>query len=280
MKKTDLGIDKIYVINLPKRQDRRDEVESELSRLEYHYINAIDGMEIDIPKLILNGTLNESFYDPKGMVNKNVVACALSHRKSWETFVDSQEETCLILEDDVFTTRPILKDSYSENYDKPSEFWDDMMFQLGGLDWDVVYLGKKTQYVDGIDTTPLFCIPFYGAGGWGAHSYLINKKSAKKLLKLYNPIKYAVDVFLDVMIDELNVYSVKESSFRQRGDIYIEKKLPEKVDSDTFHNSYYKGSITSTHVDNTVESTEFTNYRESVDFEEGRGFIKLNFRKR
>ena len=203
MKKTDLGIDKIYVINLPKRQDRRDEVESELSRLEYHYINAIDGMEIDIPKLILNGTLNESFYDPKG-----------------------------------------------------------------------------TQYVDGIDTTPLFCIPFYGAGGWGAHSYLINKKSAKKLLKLYNPIKYAVDVFLDVMIDELNVYSVKESLFRQRGDIYIEKKLPEKVDSDTFHNSYYKGSITSTHVDNTVESTEFTNYRESVDFEEGRGFIKLNFRKR
>ena len=66
MIKTDLGIDKIYVINLPKRIDRRKEFDATFGRLKYQYIEGISGDEINVKELIKNKRVSEFFYDPAG----------------------------------------------------------------------------------------------------------------------------------------------------------------------------------------------------------------------
>tara|TARA_X000001382_G_scaffold30774_1_gene19746 strand:+ start:474 stop:1331 length:858 start_codon:yes stop_codon:yes gene_type:complete len=269
--KTNLGIDKIYVINLPKRKDRRQEFDETFSKLEYEYIEAISGDEVNIHELIKNKRLSKFFYDPAGSVNRNVIACNLSHLKAWETFLKDGSDICLVFEDDVLHTEEIFQTitEDGEVINRPSQHWNEMMSQIEDLEWDIIFLGKKQEYVNGIDKTPLFCEPFWGAGLFGGHSYMLNKKSIRNLILKYKPIQYAADVFLDMMIGDMNVFALKKSLFRQRTDIYLhDKRVMEKVDSDTFYNDYRRGKFTEVRVDDTVESIEFTNYPQSKEFDD------------
>ena len=270
-----MGIDKIYVINLPKRKDRREEFDTTFGKLIYEYIEAIPGNEINVKELIKQKRVSEYFYDPAGSVNKNVIACNLSHLKVWETFLESDEEVCLVLEDDVIITEEIFLTTTSietnEAVITPTKLWNDIMSQLNTLDWDIAFLGKKQEYVNGIDKTELFCEPFWASGLFGGHAYMLNKKSIRNIILKYRPIKYAADVFLDMMIDEMNVVALKKSLFRQRTDIYLhDKKLLHKVDSDTFYNEYREEKFTEVRVDDTVESIEFINYPVSPEFDKKR----------
>jgi GR25 family glycosyltransferase involved in LPS biosynthesis len=274
MIKTNLGLDRILTISLPRRSDRKEKFNERFGRLEFNYIEAVSGMDISIPKLISEGIVNNEFYDAFGAINKNVIACSLSHLKCWEIFQASKTETCLIFEDDVIPTQEIFStttNSDNEVIIQPSDFWNEMMNQLKDLDWDIVYLGKKEKFVNGIEATSLFCKPFWSAGLFGAHSYMINKKSVDKIINGYKPLKYPADIYLDVLIEELNVYALKESLFRQETDIYLhDKPNLNLVDSDTFHNENRKKGFTKVKVDNIVESVEFTNYPESHEFDDKR----------
>ena len=284
MIKTKLGIDKILTISLKKRQDRRDKFNDRFSTLDFSFVEAINGSKLDIPKLIKKKIVSKVQYDPMGSVNKNVIGCSLSHLKCWELFEKSEGETCLILEDDVVITKPLVDIRTNEQNEvvvETSEFWNEIWEQIQSLDWDVIYLGKKERFVDGVDVTSLFCKPFWMSGMFGAHSYLINKKSVSKLIKKYKPTKYAIDVFLDLMIEEMNVFALKESLFRQETDIYLhDKPNLKKVDSDTYHNDNDKGNFTKVKVDDSVESVEFINYPNSKEYTDKRWppLIKLNLR--
>tara|TARA_B100002019_G_scaffold225315_1_gene198327 strand:+ start:234 stop:1088 length:855 start_codon:yes stop_codon:yes gene_type:complete len=284
MKKTKLGIDKILTISLPKRQDRRDKFQSRFNFLDFSFVDGVVGSKLDISKLLKDKTLNKVQYDPMGSVNKGVIGCSLSHLRCWEIFQESGDEICLILEDDAIITKPLVEITTNEQNEgviKTSKYWIEMWEQLQSLDWDVIYLGKKEKFVDGVDVTSLFCKPFWMAGMFGAHSYLINKKSVGKLIKQFKPIKYAVDVFLDLMIEEMNVYALKESLFRQETDIYLHDTVDlKKVDSDTYHNDNEQGNFTKVKVDDIVESVEFINYPTSKEYTDKRWppLIKLNLR--
>ena len=275
MVKTKLGIDRVFCISLPTRNDRKEKINQRFGKLDFNFIEAIHGSDIDTSKLISDNKLNSEFYDPMGAINKNVIACSLSHLKCWEIFESSQTDICLILEDDVVITQDIFTSETdletNEVIIQPSKFWKEMWTQLESLDWDIVFLGKKEKYVDGVDETELFCKPFWSAGMFGGHSYMLNKKSIKKLISSYKPIQYAADVYLDMMSEKMNVYALKKSLFRQRTDIYLhDKKLYHKVDSDTFYNQYRKEKFTEVRVDETVESIEFINYPVSPEFDKKR----------
>ncbi len=284
MKKTKLGIDRILTISLPKRQDRRDKFQSRFNFLDFSFVDGFLGAKLDIPKLIKDKRVNKVQYDPMGSVNKGVIGCSLSHLKCWEIFEKSGDETCLILEDDAVITNPLVDirtNEQNEGVVTTSKFWNEIWEQIQSLDWDVIYLGKKEKFVNGSDVTPLFCKPFWSSGMFGAHSYLINKKSVGKLIKKYKPIKYAIDVFLDLMIEEMNVYALKESLFRQETDIYLHDTPDlKKVDSDTYHNDNEQGNFTKVKVDDIVESVEFINYPDSKEYTDKRWppLIKLNLR--
>jgi len=255
---------KTYVISLPYREDRRSNVKSSLDWLDYTFVDAVNGPSLDIKSLIRSGVLNEFFYDPNGLVNKNIIGCSLSHIKAWLKFKESGEDIGLILEDDaVYTSSFPL---------------DELQAEIDTLDWDVVYLGKKDKYIEGIKETEHISRVLYGYGCWGAHAYLINKDSVDKLISKYQPIKLAVDVFMDHMTDELNIFTVNQSQFRQRGykDYDLIKGTSFKDDSDTNSNILY---LTSMKVDDIVESIEVSNYEDHKDYIPNRGWIKMNLKK-
>ena len=284
MIKTKLGIDEILTINLPKRKDRKKSFSERFQTINFDFISAVDGTKLDIKKLIKAGKIGQTQFDPQGSTNKYVIGCGLSHLNAWEKFNKSKSETCLILEDDAYNTKKIIEVTTDLNTNEvvanPSQFWNEILDEIKELNWDIIYLGKKEQYVNGEDVTNYFCKPFWSSGMFGAHSYLINKKSVKKLIKKYKPIQYAVDVFLDLMIEEMNVYALKESLFRQETDIYLHDIVNmDKVDSDTFHNNEYK--MTKVQVDDSVESVDFINYPNSNEYTDKRWppLIRLNLRK-
>jgi len=269
---TDIGFDKTYVINLKSRQERRDKMEKTLRGLDYEIVDAIDGQKLKVRKLIKDGLLNTEYYDPNGVLTRNIIGCSLSHIKAWKKFLKSGLDTCLILEDDIFLTREIVRNQMDPEFGNPRIEFQTLLDEINSLnDWDVVFLGKKTQEVPGEKVTENLVIPKFGVSRYGAHAYVINKNSVKKLLDKYVPISYAVDIFLEEEISKLKVFSVSRSFIRQYGDLIDELNLSSPIeknnpDSDTFWNLYNESKLTTCAVDDIVESVEFTNYPKSSNF--------------
>jgi len=256
---------KTYIISLLNRTDRRNNIVSTMDWLDYTFIDAVPGSDINVSKLIKAGVLNESFYDPAGILNKNIIGCSLSHIKAWTEFKESGESIGLILEDDAVYT--------------PSYELEKLQLDIDKLDWDVIYLGKHEKYITGMAETKLISRVLYGHGGWGAHAYLINQSSVDKLIAKYQPIKLAVDVFIDHMTDEWNIFTVNQSQFRQAGynikDNRVNGLVNPKEDSDTCLNIKH---LTGMIVDEIVESIELSNYSDHKDYIPNRGWIKLNIK--
>ena len=77
-KYTTLGFDKIYVINLKRRSDRKKELIKNFPNIDFTFIEAIDGEELNQEQLLYEKKIGTSFYDPTGMVTMGIFACALS----------------------------------------------------------------------------------------------------------------------------------------------------------------------------------------------------------
>ena len=145
---TNIGFDKTYVINLKSRQKRRDEMEKTLRGLDYEVVDAIDGQKLKVRKLIKDGLLNTEYYDPNGVLTRNIIGCSLSHIKAWKKFLKSGLDTCLILEDDIFLTREIVRNQMDPEFGKPRIEFQTLLDEINSLDeWDVIFLGKKTQEI-------------------------------------------------------------------------------------------------------------------------------------
>ena len=105
-----LGFDKVYVISLPRRLDRRERVKRVLNGIDFEFVDSIDGYrDIDIKELIKNKELSTEFKDPVGLITKGIVGCALSHKKAWKKFIDSKKDTAVFFEDDLMMTKDIFR---------------------------------------------------------------------------------------------------------------------------------------------------------------------------
>lgn len=88
-RKTKLGFDKIYVINLERRPERKARIESAMNdlNLSYKIFNAIDNRNIDEDYLKkLNIKVIPNYLDPNSQrpMNYGEVACFLSHYFIWK----------------------------------------------------------------------------------------------------------------------------------------------------------------------------------------------------
>jgi len=269
-----LGFDKVYVISLQKRQDRRERVNRLLNGIDFEFVDSIDGYkDIDIQELIETEELSTEFKDPVGLITKGIVGCALSHKKAWKRFIDSKKDiSAVFFEDDFMMTSDIFTQPPGQKITKESsytQYYTELLDEINIIeDWDVIFLGKKKLKYNGERITDKIVHPEFGKSGWGAHSYVLNRKSAKKLLDLYSPIDYAVDVFLETN----KCYSVNPSLFRQESDslLYGKYKINDtEIDSDTFNNHLEGGerppqtnkyASFGGYVEDFVESCQFTNF--------------------
>jgi len=230
-KTSTLGFDKIYVINLKRRLDRKKQLLIDFPNLNFTFIEAIDGKETTMPQLSSDNLINSSFFDPNGMITMGVFACALSHKKAWDQAIEDGVENALFLEDDVHSTTPLLLDSAL------SPLYQNILNECKESDYDLIHLGKKTITQEGIDIGTYLTVPRYNSNHHGAHAYVATKEMIQTLSSNYLPLKYAVDVYLEQFYHTHNIFTLKTSIIRQNSDMVD----PQSADSDTYYNDYRDG---------------------------------------
>ena len=207
-----LGVDVIYIINLEKdvyRRNRLIDIFKDHNITNYEFITATSGADLpSIKSMIKNGQIHTSFIDPNGNLTWNIYACALSHQATLEHFISSDNETCLILEDDIIFTEEFYKINY---LNKLTELTDN----IKKSNYDVFFWGRQNDPNIGSKPTEWEHIfePELFTEYYSAHAYQLHKESAKKLLNFITPIKYAADVAIE--LSDLKILSPKHNLISQ-----------------------------------------------------------------
>ena len=186
-----------YVISLNKQIALLNNLKNDYN-LNPILVKGINGKKLKQNEIKKNTT---SFYSNFGP--KSVIGCAMSHIKTWKLFLKSNDDICIIFEDDVvFEKRFKYVNKYINN--TPSDF--DIIL-LGCLFCNDEILSKFTN-VCNIKINKYINTPSLTAG---LHAYVLSRKGANKLLYL---IENKINDHIDVMIfkfyskKKINLYMV------------------------------------------------------------------------
>jgi len=170
----------IYVINLKERTDRREHIESQLSKIgcdNYKIIDAVDGSKIINKSTIKNGAYGLL------MTYKNIF-------NDW----NGSENDILIIEDDCLFINEF--NSHLESYIKsvPS-------------DWDMLYFGANHNYHGGMQTLKINdkCVKLNNS--YSAHCVLMKPYVFKELINKIDQQLLEVDVLMSQLQKKYNSYS-------------------------------------------------------------------------
>ena len=165
--------DKIYLLNLKKREDRLEDSISRLSKLDINFdiFNGVDGSVMNhIWKKLENGNFT----------NPNYVGCCLSHLSIYKHAIENSYERILIIEDDCMINKNI------------NNIFDSLLIP----EWsDLMYLGyiplnddcSMWDYKFGINQSNVLSDKFFNPKNlWGLYSYGISINLMKELVDIYN----------------------------------------------------------------------------------------------
>lgn len=205
---------KIYIISLKEDEARRARISEELDGIgftEYEFIDAIKGSNLPNTQILTEAeVLADTFIDPFGLLNKNIIGCALSHKKAYQKFLDDSIKSALILEDDARWSPEGYKFILSGKIDA-------IKSELKRVDWDIFMWGLVGDNIPHYMNTPagFKWIREYKkySPDWAAHAYHITRKGAEKLLANNTPIQFAADVNLET--SGCNIYCTPWSLIEQ-----------------------------------------------------------------
>lgn len=162
--------DKIYVLNLHRREDRKSDIEKRLKRfrIEFERFGATDGSVI---KPIWEKFQNQHFTTP------NYLACAISHLSIYKDAVTKNYSKILIIEDDVLINQNIHQ--IFENTNIPE--WEDI-FYLGYIPLS----DDLTMWTYQIVSEYISERIFRPKNLWGLYAYGLTNNMMKELLEIYN----------------------------------------------------------------------------------------------
>ncbi|EFA00173.1 glycosyltransferase 25 family member [Tribolium castaneum] len=193
--KDTLGFDKIFMINLLRRPERRQRMRfcfDELG-LQVTIVDAVDGRALNASILQQISPLPE-YADPyhKRPMTLGEIGCFLSHYNIWKDIVRNGYETTLVLEDD------IRFESFFRT--KVLNVMDEVKRVSG---WDLVYLGRKRLQEDDepwVEGSSLLVEAGYSYWTLG---YVLSLNGAKKLLNA-DPLSrlVPVDEYLPILFDK------------------------------------------------------------------------------
>lgn len=203
----------VYALYIPKREDH---IKRFMSNFGFNtkFIQGPNKNEIDRDKLVENGVIT---YDCQ--LNSGRICCHLGHCQILSDFLATDDEACLIFEDD-------LECPYS-----PAKVHNTIKQQLQDVpaDWDIINMGscwrkcQKDEYVaeNLVKAENALC----------RHGYLINRQGAKKVLQGTLPMRNKPgDASIVAMGHDINIYATSPRLFEQRRD-----------DSDTFTSNLENG---------------------------------------
>ena len=176
---------KIYIINLDRRSDRKFNMKLKLNKypnIKYEFYRAIDGKELQINNKIVDIFYNNSFQNLKG-----IIGCALSHYTLWEQLINDKEHNFyIIFEDDI---------ELCENFDIKL---NEIIKKFNKNNYDLLYLGtfhNYNNYNKNNDDIFEYNI-LYRHQANGTFGYIISKKAAKDIIEFidknscFKPIDY------------------------------------------------------------------------------------------
>jgi GR25 family glycosyltransferase involved in LPS biosynthesis len=173
-----------YVINLDKDVDRLKELEQNLYPNKFIRVPGVYGKEMNFENN------KDIFFTSRYLVPKSVLGSCLSHQKAIKTFLNtSSKDYAVILEDDAIPNNSNYINEINDAINNAPSNWD-----IIKLDFTPVYNNDFNKYFSLLAT-----------------SYIINKKSANKLLE--NKIFYYFD--FDMNFYNLNLYNNTKIVFKQ-----------------------------------------------------------------
>ncbi|XP_052221589.1 glycosyltransferase 25 family member-like isoform X2 [Dreissena polymorpha] len=204
--KDKLGFDKVYMINLERRSERRVRMLHvfDILGIEAELIPAVDGKLINASYLSkLNIQILPGFSDPvKGRpMTMGEIGCFLSHYNIWQDVVAKGYEQVVVFEDD-------LK---FEPYFRTKLAFIMRTVKERVPNWDLIYLGRKRLNRKDevlLEGTESLVWPSYS---YWTLSYLLSGRGARKLLA-QEPLQklLPVDEYLPVMFNKHPEASWKE----------------------------------------------------------------------
>ncbi|XP_034046532.1 procollagen galactosyltransferase 1 isoform X1 [Thalassophryne amazonica] len=202
-----MGFDEVFMINLQKRPDRRERMLKALYEQEIacKIIAAVDGKAMNVSEIHAMGIhMLPGYSDPYHgrPLTKGELGCFLSHYNIWKEIVERGLHSSLVIEDDlrfeVFFKRRLMNLMNEVEYE--------------GLDWDLIYIGRKRMQID----YPEKAVPdihnlVEADYSYWTLGYMMSLQGAEKLLKA-EPLKkiLPVDEFLPIMYNKHPVSDYKE----------------------------------------------------------------------
>lgn len=200
---------KAYIIHLARSQPRKENIDRLKSRIVFptQVVRAVDNRWL-LPEDI-ERHVGRKLYRPSYpfTVNRNEVACFLSHRKVWTAIIEDGVDAGLVVEDDASIT-----DDFGKSLDLACSFIRDGYIirfphrdhrELGPV---VVQEGRH-QLIE-----PKVV-------GLGAVAQLISRGAARRLLRLTDQFDRPVDTFLQMKwVTGVRSFSMQPSGIREISD--------------------------------------------------------------
>ncbi len=157
----------IYFINLKDSQERFHKINSQCTSLHLscHRIDAVQGKTLD------RSQYSHLIKSPK--MKDTTIACFLSHMKALETFLQTDQQIALILEDDVDISHdfvPKMNQIYNELKEKQTDF-------------DLLFLGGTRICGEKFSPSLLKAKHIHHNCNAGAFAYIVSRRGANQILK-------------------------------------------------------------------------------------------------
>jgi GR25 family glycosyltransferase involved in LPS biosynthesis len=193
----------IYYINLDRAIKRKQNVEKMLAKanISASRIPAVDGKLLDLEKYKHHFKKKPKVYDHYKKDKKHLghFGCYLSQMKCYEEFLKTDKDYCIIFEDDMEIKSDSFKKNVEDHVRNVPKGWDVILFGYNLNDKYHKDRNKGIQMINNIINIRSFT---------GLHGYMINRKSAMKLLNELQDHRWYIDWNMVYLIDEgkLNVY--------------------------------------------------------------------------
>ncbi|XP_017776204.1 PREDICTED: glycosyltransferase 25 family member [Nicrophorus vespilloides] len=192
--KDSLGFDKIFMINLVRRPERRDRMVKCFDELglDVQIIDAVDGKNLNETFLSDIDFLPE-YADPfhKRAMTLGEIGCFMSHYNIWMEIIEKGYETSLVLEDDI-RFEPFFRIKVRNLMDEVHRL----------PNWDLVYFGRKRLQESDESWVPNSKYLVEAGYSYWTLGYVLSLRGAEKLLAA-EPLKrlLPVDEYFPILFD-------------------------------------------------------------------------------
>ena len=227
-----LHVDKKILINLPDTDEGKLRWEI-IQNHPFYKKNlsrfiGVNGNKTDLKKYFKNNYVTKYWNIGlwKGENNDRIIpmsngeiGCILSHVLLWQYLVNNKNiNKVMVLEDDAISVS-------TDIYDRINDIWRNVPD-----DWDIILIGF--WLFKGLPPTKVNKYIYKVKDFFLTHSYIINKKGAKKLLKLL-PANAPLDTWISMHTDKVNIYChsffTNELSQKPRGRLIRQKRNEKQI---------------------------------------------------